>query len=818
MQCQGIRIDEGLKNNVRAVLLSKIGGVLMTDFLRDYAELVQKPLKFQELGFKSLETFFRAIPDTARLEYSPNDKTMRIFGIPKPNTYVSKMAKKAQGLNQSSHVKGKENSGGSEVDGPTPNQLKSLKKELNTSVKQEPKSRVLDLQSLKPDDRGWYSLCFPIENEPHGEPLEEMFQRPGPLMDFHRTATYIFVRYSTVEAVQTAYEMFRYLDIRVASNKKDNIKGNKRQFVPHSDVPSNTGVGDRSHKYLANGETRVPVAFQESERTVQEEVGTQSEDSFVEDIVEFPNGSSGTEADEFCTELFIGNIPKEKECTKEKVRALLSPHRIAHLYWKRSKKKTFAFALLYSRREAEEAVEKLNGLEFMGRTLKVRMSDIRVAGRVGEAKSPKTAPQHRVLKESLFDHITEHGIMPDLEDSIPDLEDDMSDDESDAPAVLHRVNVNVVPSPVITRQVIASGLTGDSLQITRQVDPGVAEYGDFGSEVVRRMGGKVNEHRDSGPGAAQLVSSPGRGRGISAAAPVVHHDNPLASEPESAETEDPAILVANFRKGTTKEELRALFFRYHPLKVDITSSPKCTKAVIRLSTVADVKAAIAEMNQEMYMGLRLLVDVPYHCPNLRSAIFGPETVNKEKKTTSELVKEHHKIMTALQAKAPKLHLGQRVEVLITSAITDNFFWGQIVNEEDLEQLRLISSEINNGESHFPRATGLGPCKAIFGGDGLWYRAWVISTGGSSAEVFYVDYGNSGVVAWSETAKLSDQRMWDLRPLAVPVILTDKILSLKERELTSVTVEVAALRNPEEGQGLIAKPISLLGNLQAFSIP
>lgn len=51
------------------------------------------------------------------------------------------------------------------------------------------------------------------------------------------------------------------------------------------------------------------------------------------------------------------------------------------------------------------------------------------------------------------------------------------------------------------------------------------------------------------------------------------------------------------------------------------------------------------------------------------------------------------------------------------------------------------------------------------------RAWVIGGGGPMADVFYVDYGNSATIPWSSTAKLSDPRMWDLIPMAVPVILT-----------------------------------------------
>ena len=60
------QVPEEIKRNVRAVLLSKVGGVPMGMFIKDYKSLVLAQLDYRGLGFQTLQAFFKSIPEIAR--------------------------------------------------------------------------------------------------------------------------------------------------------------------------------------------------------------------------------------------------------------------------------------------------------------------------------------------------------------------------------------------------------------------------------------------------------------------------------------------------------------------------------------------------------------------------------------------------------------------------------------------------------------------------------------------------------------------------------------------------------------------------------
>ena len=57
-----------VKKNVRSVLLSKDGGVLVSQFARDYKGLLNEQLRFKDLGFNNMNEFIKAIPDVVRYD------------------------------------------------------------------------------------------------------------------------------------------------------------------------------------------------------------------------------------------------------------------------------------------------------------------------------------------------------------------------------------------------------------------------------------------------------------------------------------------------------------------------------------------------------------------------------------------------------------------------------------------------------------------------------------------------------------------------------------------------------------------------------
>lgn len=62
-------VPKGIRREIRAVLLSKQGGVPLHTFLRDYQKLTDTRLDLREMGYSSIRAFIGAIPDTARSGY-----------------------------------------------------------------------------------------------------------------------------------------------------------------------------------------------------------------------------------------------------------------------------------------------------------------------------------------------------------------------------------------------------------------------------------------------------------------------------------------------------------------------------------------------------------------------------------------------------------------------------------------------------------------------------------------------------------------------------------------------------------------------------
>ena len=59
-------VPDHIKKNVRAVLLSKVGGILVSDFCKDYKSLLREQLNLKQLGFNNLNELIKALPDVVR--------------------------------------------------------------------------------------------------------------------------------------------------------------------------------------------------------------------------------------------------------------------------------------------------------------------------------------------------------------------------------------------------------------------------------------------------------------------------------------------------------------------------------------------------------------------------------------------------------------------------------------------------------------------------------------------------------------------------------------------------------------------------------
>ncbi|GFR96343.1 tudor domain-containing 7 protein [Elysia marginata] len=177
-------VPEEIKRNVRAVLLSKVGGVHLNSFIKDYKSLVLEQFDYRGLGFETLQAFLKTIPEIARLEKSGSD--IRVFGVGDPNTYLPVGARKAQGkLPKDYH--------------------KKLQADSEASSNPDMEQPVLEI-----DQFGWFSLCCPIEKAPSSDKdeLESLFLQVGKTVKIHMSPRWLFVRYKSKEECLKALEVF----------------------------------------------------------------------------------------------------------------------------------------------------------------------------------------------------------------------------------------------------------------------------------------------------------------------------------------------------------------------------------------------------------------------------------------------------------------------------------------------------------------------------------------------------------------------------------------------------------------------------------
>ncbi|PFX30902.1 Multiple RNA-binding domain-containing protein 1 [Stylophora pistillata] len=91
-------VPQFVKISLRSVLLSSAKGIKQTGVEKDYLQLTNSKLDYKQYGFQDLYEFLLAIPDVARLEFSIKDGENKVFGVPEKGVFISKHAKKAEGV------------------------------------------------------------------------------------------------------------------------------------------------------------------------------------------------------------------------------------------------------------------------------------------------------------------------------------------------------------------------------------------------------------------------------------------------------------------------------------------------------------------------------------------------------------------------------------------------------------------------------------------------------------------------------------------------------------------------------------------------
>lgn len=191
-----MQVPDNVKRNVRAVLLSKVGGVLVSDLVKDYKSLLKEPLRFKDLGFSSIKEFVDAMPDVCRLEYDDGIMAHKLYGVGDKSTYMSLSQKRAEKSKQNNTSNGRK---------------------APSSVRKDPNPELL------PNTKGLYTLCYPRNKEPKSfdeQDLQEKFGEFGNLAEIHKIPGLFFLRFSDIDSAQAALDKYEMeLELRPAAEK-----------------------------------------------------------------------------------------------------------------------------------------------------------------------------------------------------------------------------------------------------------------------------------------------------------------------------------------------------------------------------------------------------------------------------------------------------------------------------------------------------------------------------------------------------------------------------------------------------------------------
>jgi tudor domain-containing protein 1/4/6/7 len=118
-------------------------------------------------------------------------------------------------------------------------------------------------------------------------------------------------------------------------------------------------------------------------------------------------------------------------------------------------------------------------------------------------------------------------------------------------------------------------------------------------------------------------------------------------------------------------------------------------------------------------------------------------------------------VTPSAIKGVSLNVGQMVNVYAAFVVNPGVFWCQTVADSTpLDQfMATMRQELTSKPNEFaalasPKVGDF--CYSIFSDDDQWYRAKILSVTGDSAEVLYIDYGNSETVSVGQLKKLQSK--------------------------------------------------------------
>ncbi|BFY98655.1 hypothetical protein BsWGS_01695 [Bradybaena similaris] len=424
-------IPESMKNNIRALLLSRSGGIALSEFVSDYCNRHREPLRFRDFGFSSLQEFMKSLPDVVRV-VGTKDSQVKVFGVelnsPVPST---SRFKEAQGCLAKDVTKFSLAENVSYVNG----------------IQNIGTNGANDDGDLIPDQFGLWSVYLPLSAWKNKDPEElvALFRQAGDVKKTQFTERNAFIRYASKEEALLAVESFSDLKVTLAknhfksrdaeermiksmSNKRGNITGTEvKQSVKdemkrwHSEM--NNTFDDRNaggNKDTAALEKLFGKFYKDGQfNGSQSEWDTQSRSS---------SGGSQSHKDERryerphtdtdCSgprDLFFGNIDSVDD-----FRVLIKPYDPVSVNVKMKDDKIFAFVTMKNVDCARQAIRDLHNKQQRTRSLIVNFTRQRGKGDSGSVSGessfesqpevPRMKDQYKILTEMPpLIHVSELG-------------------------------------------------------------------------------------------------------------------------------------------------------------------------------------------------------------------------------------------------------------------------------------------------------------------------------------------------------------------------------------------------------------------------
>ncbi|KAK2157072.1 hypothetical protein LSH36_199g00004 [Paralvinella palmiformis] len=222
------QVPEHLQKEIRAVLLSKIGGVQLSDLQKDYRQLLCHSLDYRSLGFKNLKQFLLSIPDAARIVLVTKTNTEKVYGVSNaPLSSMNYTERKACYVPKEGEVLIT-----SETTIDT-NSSSAIMADHNKSLLRE-----FVETNIRSNQKNLWTVCFPLRENFTDEDVIKIFSSYGTVAEISFTTRYGFVRFMTKQGAVDAFVALKErLDIRLASEGR-----NKNVAMPGSVHDSYEGV------------------------------------------------------------------------------------------------------------------------------------------------------------------------------------------------------------------------------------------------------------------------------------------------------------------------------------------------------------------------------------------------------------------------------------------------------------------------------------------------------------------------------------------------------------------------------------------------